>query len=151
MEGTELPEGVIVQQWDNPAAPGLAAGSGLDVVVSPTSHSYLDYPYSAIWTRKVYEFEPIPNDLPAELHRRILGAQANVWTEHLETASDVDYMTWPRAVAMAEVGWSLPERRSWDGFRRRLEAWIGRRPGAERASLAERADLYGDASTLVPR
>lgn len=146
MEGGDLPPGVIVQQWNAPAAATQAANAGLDVVVSPTSHSYFDYPYSRIWVRKVYEFEPVPADLPGELHPRILGPQGNLWTEHLETSADVDYMTWPRAVAMAEVGWSVPERKSWDDFRKRCEAWIERQPEALRPGLRERLVLYADTS-----
>jgi hexosaminidase len=49
-----------------------------------------------------------------------------VWTEHIRTEARVAYMTFPRAAAVAELGWSPPERRGWDGFARRLAALAAR-------------------------
>jgi hexosaminidase len=63
----------------------------------------------------------MPAALAADERRHILGLQGNVWTEHIRTEERVGWMTFPRAAAIAELGWSQPERRDWGGFRRRLE------------------------------
>ena len=70
--------------------------------------------------------------VPAEesrlLARHILGAQGNVWTEYMKTPSHVEYMAWPRALALAEMTWTPQARRSWEGFVGRLPpslAWLG--------------------------
>jgi hexosaminidase len=68
----------------------------------------------------VYGFEPMPAGIAANQRQHILGLQANVWTEHMRTEDRVAYMTFPRAAAVAEVGWTAPELRDWDSFVRRL-------------------------------
>ncbi len=56
----------------------------------------------------------------------MLGVQANLWTEHMQTEDRVQWMAWPRAAAVAELGWSAPERRNWRDFLRRLTPMFGR-------------------------
>lgn len=114
-----------------------AARAGHDVVMCPMSHCYFDH-YQAgpdgepkaiggfSPLDKVYAFEPIPDNLPRELHRRILGAQGNVWTEYMPNADHVEYMTFPRLCALAEVLWSPRETRSWEDFIARLDGHLRR-------------------------
>jgi hexosaminidase len=64
----------------------------------------------------------MPPQLAPEERRHVLGLQGNVWTEHIRTEERVGWMTFPRAAAIAELGWSQPERREWSDFRRRLAA-----------------------------
>src|SRR5204862_1261535 len=68
----------------------------------------------------VYRFEPISDSIPAAARRHVLGLQGNVWTEHIRTEARVAYMAFPRAAAIAELGWSQPERRDWNDFSRRV-------------------------------
>jgi hexosaminidase len=68
----------------------------------------------------VYRFEPMPAQLSSDARRHVLGVQANVWTEHIRTEERVGWMTFPRAAAVAELGWSQPDRRDWKDFQRRL-------------------------------
>jgi hexosaminidase len=56
----------------------------------------------------------------------VLGIQADLWTEHMQTEDRVQRMAWPRAAAVAELGWSAPERRNWPDFLRRLVPLFGR-------------------------
>ena len=56
---------------------------------------------------------------PADEHY-ILGAQAQIWTEYIPTTEQVEYMTYPRLCALAEVFWSPQNSRNWDDFTRRL-------------------------------
>jgi len=66
----------------------------------------------------VYKFEPVPDGVDAKY---ILGGQGNVWTEVIETERQVEYMTWPRAMALSEVLWTPKEKRDQDNFLKRLE------------------------------
>jgi hexosaminidase len=68
----------------------------------------------------VYKFDPMPASLAPAQRPHILGLQANIWTEHIRTEERVEYMTFPRAAAVAEVGWSPAGSRSWEGFQARL-------------------------------
>src|SRR5260370_771954 len=58
--------------------------------------------------------------------RHVLGLQANLWTEDVRSEEGAAYMTWPRAAALAEVGWSPAARRDWNDFLTRLPAEFAR-------------------------
>jgi len=120
MEGGPLPKGVVMQQWNDPESGARAARAGNDVVVSPVTWGYFDYSYDTTPLREVYEAEPVPAGLTPEQEARILGPQANLWTEWLPDDAAVDDFTWPRLIALAEVGWSPKAARDWEGFTRRL-------------------------------
>jgi hexosaminidase len=101
--------------------------------MSPTKYSYFDYYQSLdhgteppafggfIPLEKVYSFEPIPDRPAPQFQPRILGAQANLWTERIASLSYAEYMTFPRLSALAEVLWSPQAARDWNDFSRRLE------------------------------
>jgi hexosaminidase len=126
-----LPQGATVMSWRGIGGGIAAARAGHDVVMTPTSHLYFDYyqgderfePLAIgglLTLERVYSYEPIPEALTADQARHILGAQGNVWTEYLKTGASVEYMAYPRALALAEVTWSPRERRSWPSFEARL-------------------------------
>jgi len=126
-----LPAGATVMSWRGIGGGIAAARAGHDVVMTPTSHLYFDYyqgderfePLAIgglLTLERVYSYEPIPEALTPDHARHILGAQGNVWTEYLKTAANVEYMAFPRALALAEVTWSPRERRSWASFEARL-------------------------------
>lgn len=129
LEGGLAP-GATVMSWRGEKGGITAANMGHDVVMSPTSHCYLDYPLSRISVEKAYSYEPIPREIAPEKARHVLGLQGNMWGERTPRDEDVDRMTWPRQAALAEVGWSPKERRDWADFsarwevhRARLQAW----------------------------
>ena len=106
---------------------------GHDVVMSPTSHVYLDYCQSKapgeplcipnyLLLRTVYDFEPVPDGLTTEQAAHILGGQGNLWTEYVKTTQDVQYMLFPRSFALAEVLWSPKQAHDWNSFLRRVPA-----------------------------
>ena len=96
--------------------------AGHDIIMAPTSHTYFDY-YQAgpdgepeaiggmLPLEKVYSFEPIPEELGPQDEGRVLGAQAQLWSEHLHDWRKVEYMAFPRLLALAEVVWSPKQRR----------------------------------------
>lgn len=153
MEGGGLPEGVVLQQWNDPGSGAVAARAGNDVVVSPIAWAYLDYSYETTPLKSVYEAEVIPRGLTPAQERHILGPQGNLWTEWLQNDARADDLTWPRLIAVAEVGWSPQGARQWEGFAERLRTAhferlalmglgvAGETPESIRARLMERFGL----------
>lgn len=117
--------------WRGVSGGIAAAQQGHDVIMTPTSHAYFDYsqgdptlePLGAggnLPLERVYAFEPVPPELTPTEAAHILGAQGNVWTEYLKTPDQVEWMVFPRMLAMAEVTWSPATARDWTSFVERL-------------------------------
>lgn len=130
LEGGLAP-GATVMSWRGVKGGITAAKSGHDVVMAPTTHTYLDYYQSQdpgelpsiggfLPLETVYQFEPVPEDLNAAEGKRVLGAQAQLWTEYLPTPGHVEYMAFPRLTALSEVTWSPKERKNYADFLTRL-------------------------------
>ena len=100
--------------------PGPAAAAGHDVVMAPHSHLYFDYSEKDTPIEKVYAYEPISPAFTPEQTSRILGAQAQLWSDHHPTEAEIDRLVYPRSCAVAEVVWSRQERRDWGDFSNRL-------------------------------
>lgn len=127
-----LASNATVMSWRGIDGGIAAARQNHDVIMTPTSFCYLDYYQSNLPTEplaiggflpleKVYNYEPTPKDsLTADQEKHILGTQGNVWTEYMQTASQVEYMAFPRALALAEVNWSPKTTRNYDNFLVRL-------------------------------
>jgi hexosaminidase len=120
LEG-ELSPGTVVASWRGTEGAVEAAGRGHDTVNCPVGWVYLDFKQSddpaepipvSITTslEKVYSFEPVPADLDPDLAHHVIGAQANLWTEYMDSPRTVDYMAFPRLCAFAETVWSSDER-----------------------------------------
>jgi hexosaminidase len=115
-----------------------AARSGHDVIMAPTSNTYLDYYQSRntageplaiggfLPIETVYAFEPVPADLEAQYRAHILGGQGQIWTEYLPGPKQVEYMAFPRLTALAEVLWTAPERKDYRDFVVRLNQHLER-------------------------
>ncbi len=134
LEGGLAP-GATVMSWRGSEGGVAAANLGHDVVMSPTTHCYLDYAQAKgpgepgsiggfIPLEKVYAFEPVPTQVGPAQARHILGAQGNIWGEYLFEPRDVEYFAFPRAVALAEVVWSPAGERNFPEFRARLAAHL---------------------------
>ena len=130
LEGGLAP-GAAVMSWRGVSGGIAAAMAGHDVVMTPTSHLYFDYyqgdarfePLAIgglLTLDQVYRYEPVPDTLTAAQATHILGAQGNIWTEYLKTPAQVEYMMFPRALALAELTWSPKAVRSWPSFEARL-------------------------------
>ena len=126
-----LPSDAVVMSWRGATGAHAAAIAGNDTVLSPWPTLYFDNRQSArpseppgrmrvISLEDVYRFEPRDPTLTEAQRKHVLGLQANVWTEHIRTEERVQLMTLPRAAAVAEVGWTAPERKDWNGFLQRL-------------------------------
>ncbi len=132
-----LPPNATVMSWRGIDGGIAAARQNHPVVMTPSDFCYLDY-YQADPAReplaiggylpieKLYSYEPLPKDLTSAQQKLIVGVQANVWTEYLQTPAQVEYMVWPRAAALAEIGWMPAGPRNFEDFATRLKADLSR-------------------------
>ena len=131
LEGGLAPNATVMS-WRGTNGAVEAAKQKHNVILTPTSHCYFDYYQSDndneplaiggfLPLEKVYSFEPIPMELNQEEAKYVLGAQGNVWTEYMKTSEEVEYMTFPRMVALSEVVWSKKENKNYTDFINRLE------------------------------
>lgn len=119
LEGGLAP-GATVQSWRGTKGAIDAAKMNHDVIVSPTSHCYFDYPIETTDVPKVYSFNPIPDELNEEEAKHVLGSEGNMWTEYAPQHL-VDYRLFPRLTALAEVLWTYPNERNYEEFASRLQ------------------------------
>jgi hexosaminidase len=131
LEGGLAPEATVMA-WRGIQAAIDAATEGHDAIMTPVDYCYFDYYQSDPATeplaiggfltlKTVYSYNPIPPVLTPEQAKHIIGVQGNVWTEYMKTSEMVEYMTFPRAIAMAEIGWSQQNRRDWNDFIIRMD------------------------------
>lgn len=136
LEGGIAPNATLMS-WRGVAGGITAAKSGHPVIMTPNTHVYLDHyqanmDFSPLGNGRVaslewtYSYNPIPKELKPEEALNIKGVQANVWTEYLRTPDMVEYMTYPRASAVAEIGWTNQENKNWDSYLERLQTQFDR-------------------------
>jgi hexosaminidase len=138
LEGDGLPVTAAVMSWRGMKGGIEAAKSGHEVVMSPTDFAYLDYMqgdiamepriYASLSLSKTYQFEPLPNGVDPKY---IKGGQANLWTEQVYNMRHAEYMTFPRALAIAESIWSPKEKKEWKHFFDKVETHFTRLDEAE--------------------
>lgn len=131
LEGGLAPNATVMS-WRGIKGGEAAAKQGHDVVMTPNTHFYLDY-YQNVAQKeplaiggylplsKVYSYNPMAGDLTEEEAKHIIGVQGNVWTEYIQESDYVEYMAYPRACAIAEVGWLAFEKRNFSNFTTRLQ------------------------------
>jgi len=136
LEGGLAPN-AIVMSWRGESGGIQAAQQKHEVIMSPTDFCYLDYNQGDVQREppsiggylplaKVYSYDPVPKDLTSDEQKYILGVQGNVWGEYISTTEHLEYMVFPRLLALAEVAWSPLKGKSYDDFRRRLPYQLGR-------------------------
>jgi len=130
LEGGLAPNATVMS-WRGEEGGIAAAREGHDVVMTPYDYTYFDY-YQAdpeneplaiggfLPIDTVYAYDPVPAELDEQQRHHILGVQGQVWTEYLSTPEKVEYMAFPRACAMAEIGWTALDRKDFDEFTRTL-------------------------------
>jgi hexosaminidase len=131
---------VIIQWWrrDRPDILAAAAKSDHELVISPADQLYFDYHQGpgepgAPWEgnkggpqsiAKMLAWEPVPDSFTPEESARVLGIEACVWTEFISTERYLQFMTFPRLLALAEIAWRPKGRRDDAEFSKRLEPHI---------------------------
>jgi hexosaminidase len=126
LEGGLAPNATVMS-WRGEEGGIAAAREGHDVVMTPYSHTYFDY-YQAdpeneplaigglLPLEKVYSYDPVPAELNEQQRHHILGVQGQVWTEYISTPEKAEYMAFPRACAMAEIGWTPSDQKDYELF-----------------------------------
>ena len=127
-----LPKGAAIMSWRGTSAGVKAAKAGHKVVMTPKPVCYIDYnqlvpndPYeyipnntpNPIWI--TYSIDP-SEGLPPEAQPFVLGLQGNLWAEYIRADEDCDWKMWPRAAAIAEIGWTPQADRKWEDFHGRM-------------------------------
>ena len=127
LEGN-VSETAIIMSWRGTEGGIEAARKGHDVIMAPSSHLYFDYYQSEdiasepmciggyLPVERVYEFQPMPEELTPEQKKHIIGVQANIWTEYIAHFWHVQYMALPRMEALTEIQWNNPQERDFDAF-----------------------------------
>lgn len=118
------PEDMLtVWRDDGLKAQKAALERGIPVVMCPQHGCYLDWGYAGNSTRKVYEWDPITDQVSPEQASLVKGGQGALWTERVATQDRVEWMLYPRLAALSEVFWCEPSSRNWDDFYRRITAF----------------------------
>ena len=172
LEGGLAPNATVMS-WRGMKGGIEAAKAKHDVIMTPTDYAYLDYGQGDPATEpiniggylpleKVYSFDPVPNDLTADEAKYIIGGQGNIWTEYLKKGENVEYMAFPRMLAIAESVWTTRENKNYGDFRQRLNAQLARLdaqnvnyripepPGLVNRVLADGEAAILDLSTPIP-
>jgi len=136
MEG--LAPNAVVMSWRGIDGGIAAAQAGHDVVMTPTSNTYFDYYQSQDLAKEplaiggflplqtVYAYEPVPPALDSVQARHVLGTQGQIWTEYQRNPKNVEFMVFPRLIALAEVAWTPAERKDFADFTSRLRRHFAR-------------------------
>jgi len=125
-----LAPGATVMSWRGTEGGIEAMKMGHDVIMTPGRYCYLDHAQDAPFKEpesiggylpldSVYVYDPVEPVMPAERLHHVLGVQGNLWAEYVVTDEHAEYMYWPRAMAVAETGWSRAEDKDAADFRRR--------------------------------
>ena len=132
LEGGLAPNAAVMS-WRGIKGGIEAAKQGHQVVMSPTTFVYLDYMqgdasieppvYATLRLKTTYSFEPVPDSVDPAL---IKGGQANLWTEQVYNTRHLQYMVWPRSLAVAECLWSPKEKKDWNNFAKKVESNFAR-------------------------
>lgn len=129
MEGGLAPN-AMVMSWRGEKGGIEAARMHHEVVMAPTTFMYLDYYQAApegepvniggnLPLEKVYGYEPLSTEIPTENQKYVIGVQGNLWMEFIHTATKLEYMAFPRLLAVAEIGWSA-SKKDFSDFQQRI-------------------------------
>lgn len=118
----------IIMSWQGEEGGIAAARQGLDVIMAPNSHLYFDYFQTHdieheplgftdyLPLEKVYGYDPMPKELSEEERKHILGVQGCLWTAFIPDSNLLEYMSYPRMAALAEMQWCAPGKRDYKRF-----------------------------------
>ncbi len=160
LEGGLAPDATVMS-WRGEKGGIEAARSGHDVIMTPGEYCYFDsyqadpstQPYAIggfLPYLKVYSYHPVSSQLSIEESQHVLGAQANIWTEYICSPEQVEYMAFPRVLALSEVVWSPKKKKDPEDFKRRVESHISmlKHKGINVFSLSDRIEMGMEVDTL---
>jgi len=160
IEGGLAPEATVMS-WRGIEGGIQAAKEGHDVVMTPGNYMYFDFYQADPKTqpaaiggftpvKQVYRYNPMPEVLTPEEGKHILGVQANTWTEYMPNAKHVEYMVFPRLLALAEVAWTPQNLREWSDFKPRVNNHVSllKAKGVNAFTLSDDIELTMSVDTL---
>ncbi|MEN8789476.1 MAG: family 20 glycosylhydrolase [Flavobacteriaceae bacterium] len=140
----------IAQFWSSEDNASLAVKKGMKIIISPAKKAYLDMKYDTVskhgltWAAYIpvdtaYNWSPerYAEGIPRE---SILGVEAPLWSETISNSAELEYLAFPRVIGYSELSWSLPEKRNWEGYKKRL---------AEQAPFLDRMEVNFYRSDLI--
>lgn len=159
LEGGLAPNATVMS-WRGVEGGLKAIEGGHRAIMSPGGYCYFDSYQDAPHTqpeaiggylplKKVYSYDPIPETFTPEQAALMYGVQANLWAEYIPTPEHLEYMIYPRILALAEVAWSPVANKNYEDFHGRalkavdelrskgyntfdLKNEVGNRPGADK-------------------
>lgn len=146
-QNTELAKNTIVHFWKGDLdLVEKAVKNGYSIVNSYHFFTYMDYNYKNLPLTKAYSFSPIPEGLPKQFHKQVLGLGAQMWSEWTPTVDDVYRQVFPRLAAYAEVGWTGNENKSWDRFQHNMNTYF--MPNLKKRSATKGIKINYDPETM---
>lgn len=132
-----LAANATVMSWRGEEGGIAAAKQQHNVIMSPNTYLYFDYtqgqpstePLNAaayLPLKTAYNYEPLPPSLTPAEQRYIKGVQGNIWTEFIPDQPMLDYMVWPRALALSEIAWAQPAKKNYNRFLQKLPLELAR-------------------------
>lgn len=153
-------EDMIIMGWQGAGtvAEAYAEKTGCRFIMTPAKSTYLIRYQGPQWfepftyfgnitLRDAYEFEPVKDSWTAGMCEQLLGIQGSMWTEFCRTAEDVQYMVFPRMMALADVAWRAEGARDWDGFVTALDNFL---PRLDKAGMTYARSMYNVQHTATP-
>ncbi|MCC8424582.1 beta-N-acetylhexosaminidase [Mucilaginibacter sp. UR6-11] len=132
-----LAKNAVVMSWRGVKGGIAAAQQDHDVIMTPGAFLYLDHTESKsteepitngnyLPLSKMYSYDPTPAELTQTQQKRVIGVQANAWSEYMASPDKVLYMLLPRLFALSEIAWTAPEKKDWINFSEsRVPAHLG--------------------------
>ena len=123
-----LSKTATVHWWrgDHPDVAQKSTAMGNEVVLCPFTYLYFDYAQDDNTLRHIYDGDIVPTDLTPEQLKLVKGMQGNIWCERIPTEARLQWMVFPRALALAEKAWTPRDQQRWDDFLPRLQAHLKR-------------------------
>ena len=130
LEGGLAPNATVMS-WRGVEGGLNAAKAGHNAIMTPMPYAYLDFyqedPAIAPTTiggyttlKKTYSYNPVPDDADELVKKHVIGMQGNIWREYMKNSDRTDYQAFPRAMAIAETGWTLDANKNWRNFCERM-------------------------------
>lgn len=121
LEGGGPDSGAVIESWQGINGAIQAVKRGCYAIMSPGEYTYLSRDPSNLPLDSVYSYNPMPNGLSPNEQKYILGIEASMWTEHAPQDSVIGFL-FPRLLAIAEDGWTVPQKKNYENFCSRLQA-----------------------------
>ncbi|MCC8118270.1 MAG: family 20 glycosylhydrolase [Bacteroidales bacterium] len=152
------PMTIMGWQGDGSVAVDYARATGAPFIMTPALRTYFIRYQGPQWfepftyfgnitLKDVHEFDPVHQDWTPEMAAQLQGIQGSMWTEFCRTPQDVQYMVFPRLIALADAAWRPQGSGDWQSFVTALDHFL---PRLDKADVAYARSMYNIQHTLRP-